>query len=188
VIGLTAYALSEEREKCNAAGMVEVVTKPINVKVLVEAIRTQVHRRNPLLPLDDVVAQVHSASPGLSGPVQGSPRAVGPIDWPALLQHYGGRHDFVKKLATSMRLHYADTPRLLRAAGQDGDRKALAAIAHSLKGVNLEASRLRELTLAFEADERGGGPLTAQRIEAVAAALEAVLLEMAVVDQPQWGT
>ncbi|MDP2812064.1 MAG: PAS domain S-box protein, partial [Rhodocyclaceae bacterium] len=39
VVGLTAYALAEEREKCLAAGMADVVTKPINIRVLVAAIR-----------------------------------------------------------------------------------------------------------------------------------------------------
>ena len=42
VVGVTAYALAEEREKCLASGMVDVVTKPINLKVLVETIRRQV--------------------------------------------------------------------------------------------------------------------------------------------------
>ncbi len=41
VVGLTAYALAEEREKCLASGMVDVVTKPINLKILVETIRRQ---------------------------------------------------------------------------------------------------------------------------------------------------
>jgi hypothetical protein len=111
----------------------------------------------------------------------------GPIDWPALLQRYDNRHDFVKKLAHSIRQHYADTPHLLRAAEQAGDHAALAAMAHSLKGVNLEARRLRELTLEFESTEHTGGSTAAQLASAVADALELVLAELAVVDQPQWG-
>ena len=185
VIGLTAYALSEEREKCKAAGMVDVVTKPINVKVLVDTIRTQVHLRNPLLPLIDAVADTGTA---VATPPAGNGAGVaGPIDWPALLQRYGGRYEFVKKLALSIRQHYADTPHLLRAAEQAGDHAALAAMAHSLKGVNLEARRLRELTLEFESTEHMGGSAAAQRASAVADALELVLAELAVVDQPQWG-
>jgi PAS domain S-box-containing protein len=193
VIGLTAYALSEDRDKCKAAGMVDVVTKPINIKVLVDTIRKEVHSRNPLLPLANVAvvdAVVVADTEARASP----PPATGPIDWPALLQRYGGRHDFVKKLAHSMRQHYANMPQLLRTAQQAGDYTALAAITHSLKGVNLEARKLRELTLAFEiAGFTGftgftGDAVAAQRAAALAHALDAVLVELAVVDQPRWGT
>ena len=45
VIGLTAHALIEEREKSLAAGMVEHVTKPIDLDALVSAILRQVAGR-----------------------------------------------------------------------------------------------------------------------------------------------
>ena len=188
VIGLTAYALTEEREKCLAAGMVEVVTKPINVKVLVDTIRIQVHRSNPLLPLADVAVNPDAVTATLALSALAAAGTERPIDWVALLGRYGGRYEFVKKLANSLRLHHADTPARLRAAQQSGDRTALAVMAHSLKGVNLEARRLRELTLAFESDERAGCSISTERVEALAAALEAVLLELVTVNQPQWGT
>ena len=42
VIGLTAHALAEERDKCLAAGMVQHLTKPIDVQALVAAIHHHV--------------------------------------------------------------------------------------------------------------------------------------------------
>ena len=39
IIGLTAHALAEEREECLAAGMVDCVTKPIDIESLVTVIR-----------------------------------------------------------------------------------------------------------------------------------------------------
>jgi CheY-like chemotaxis protein len=39
VIGLTAHALAEERDKCHAAGMIEHITKPIDMDALVGAVR-----------------------------------------------------------------------------------------------------------------------------------------------------
>jgi CheY-like chemotaxis protein len=42
VIGLTAHAMPDERERCLAAGMVERDTKPINLDALVAAILRQV--------------------------------------------------------------------------------------------------------------------------------------------------
>jgi len=44
VIGLTAHALAEERKRCLAAGMVEHLTKPIDVEALVAAILRHVLR------------------------------------------------------------------------------------------------------------------------------------------------
>lgn len=191
VIGLTAYALSEDRVKCLAAGMVEVVTKPINLKLLVEAISTHVHHTNPLQPSETGLASLgEGAAAACPPPLPGEMSAdvANHIDWSALLRRYDERHDFVKKLVNSLHQHYADTPRLLRAAQQSGDRKALAAMAHSLKGVDLEAHHLRELSLAFEADEHAGVILTLRQVEAVATALDLVLTDMALVNQPQWGT
>jgi CheY-like chemotaxis protein len=42
VIGLTAHALAEERRKCLAVGMVDQVTKPIDIDTLVNIIRKHV--------------------------------------------------------------------------------------------------------------------------------------------------
>ena len=44
VIGLTAHALAEERQRCLAAGMVEHVSKPIDADELVDAILRHVRR------------------------------------------------------------------------------------------------------------------------------------------------
>ena len=41
IIGLTAHAMAEEREKCLASGMADHVTKPIDIDTLVNAIRSQ---------------------------------------------------------------------------------------------------------------------------------------------------
>lgn len=44
IIGVTAHALKEERDKCYAAGMVGLVTKPIEVDELITAIRLHVDK------------------------------------------------------------------------------------------------------------------------------------------------
>jgi CheY-like chemotaxis protein/anti-sigma regulatory factor (Ser/Thr protein kinase) len=169
VIGLTAYALAEEREKCLASGMADVVTKPIDLKVLVEAIRRQVQP----LRLSSSGDERRVPASGTAGePVSGS------VDWPALLIRHDGRHEFVKKLAASMGEHLAEMPVKLRVAARDGDRAAMTFMAHSLKGINLEAPKLHDLTRTFEAAVRGGDVITTEAVEPLACTLDAVIKEL----------
>ncbi len=179
VIGLTAHALTDEREKCHAAGMVDVITKPTDTKLLVEAIRRNVRSigRTKIPVSTGPSVPISRPSPG--------PAAVshdGPIDWPALLVRYNGRVEFVAKLATSIREHHTDTPSKLREAMRQGDREQLIFMAHNLKGVsgNLEARRLYELAKAIEIAMRAGGEIAAERVEAMAVELENLLTELAI--------
>jgi CheY-like chemotaxis protein len=188
ILGLTAYAMAEEREKCLAAGMVDVVTKPIKLKILVTAILRQVSHRRPVpaVPvLGDIVDVTPKTTPSEPTGVESRPSCI--IDWQALLATYGGRREFVAKIALSICRHHAQTPAKLRSAAQRGDHKTLAFIAHGLKGLSIETRRLRELSLAFESAERAGNVISPESVEALAIELEAVLLELGTVTQPQWG-
>jgi PAS domain S-box-containing protein len=188
ILGLTAYAMAEEREKCLAAGMVDVVTKPIKLKILVTAILRQVSHRRPVpaVPvLGDIVDVTPKTTPSEPTGVESRPSCI--IDWQALLATYGGRREFVTKIALSICQHHANTPAKLRLAAKKNDRKTLAFIAHGLKGLSIETRRLRELSLAFEAAERAGDVISSESVEALALELEAVLLELGTVNQPQWG-
>jgi len=181
VIGLTAYALAEEREKCLAAGMVDVVTKPINLKVLVEAIRRQVLSNRLKFSGDAQRAPAFGTTvESTSGAIyyESTMGKVSPVDWPAMLIRHSGRHEFVKKLVAAMHEHFAEMPVKLRVAVRDGDREAMAFMAHSLKGLNLEAPKLHDLTKTFEAAVRGGEVISAERVEVLACALETVLAEL----------
>ena len=42
VIGLTAHALPEEKEKCLAVGMVDHITKPIDLETLIKVIQRKI--------------------------------------------------------------------------------------------------------------------------------------------------
>ncbi|AGX88010.1 PAS domain S-box protein [Candidatus Symbiobacter mobilis] len=181
VVGLTAYALAEERAKCLASGMVDVVTKPINLKVLVDAIRRQTQPSRWKAFEDERPAPgfVASAAPVPAAMATESALvAVSAVDWPMTLLRHHGRHAFVKKLATAMHEHFAEMPTQLRGAARDGDREAMALMAHSLKGFSMEAPQLHELTKTFEAVMRGGDAIQAGTVETLACALEAVLAEL----------
>jgi HPt (histidine-containing phosphotransfer) domain-containing protein len=90
----------------------------------------------------------------------------GLIDWPALLERYQQRRDFVFKLLQSMRDSQRQTPTNLQRAIRQRDWDSLHFIAHSLKGLcgNLEAGTMRDL---------------ARRTQQAACAHEAEALELA---------
>ena len=175
VLGLTAHALADEREHCLASGMADVVTKPINIQRLIEAIRQQVPA-HPNLSASLSVSVTDSAL--AAPPVSPLPAlADRPVDWPALLARFNGRRAFIKKLTDSACQSHGKTPAKLRAAVEQGDHSALKFIAHSLKGVsgNLEAHRVHDLAKAAETaldDEEG---ISTELFEALATAVEQLL-------------
>jgi response regulator RpfG family c-di-GMP phosphodiesterase len=187
VIGQTAHALAEERGECLAAGMVDVVTKPIDLALLIAAIRRQIAMRfvPPPAVLPASVESVESVE-GFPSVASSEPAAIaagGEIDWSALFARFNGRRDFIKRLTTSMRDHNVETPVKLRAAARQGDSTALAFMVHSLKGLsgNLSAHRLHELSTSVDATIRDCPEITAEMgltIEKLALTLEAVLAEL----------
>lgn len=182
VIGLTAYALAEDRKKCLSAGMADVVTKPLNMKLLRAAILCQIERNSGKHPPG------LAKKPFATGTVLDTVSAVAlaTIDWPALFALCDGRREFVRKLVISVRQHHAQTPEKLRMAAQKGDRRTVALIVHSLKGLNVEARRLHALTTAFAIDWLDDALFLAG-VEELACAVEGVLAELRTVDQPKWG-
>ena len=160
VIGLTAHALGEERDRCLAAGMVDHVTKPIDADVLVAAILRHAVR-----------------------PASGAGSVTGhgsPIDWPALLARYNGRQNFVAKLAATALASHRDTPGTLRHAAQAKDLPALAFAAHALKGLsgNLMARRVEGLARQVEAAARAGEPEAVDLAVDLASEVELLLVAL----------
>ena len=181
VIGVTAHALPEERQKCLAAGMVDVITKPINNKLLLLAIlrevKASVMKASAADSQDAVIENQPSVVESLAISCA-DPPVPGQIDWQALLARFNGRQGFVRKLAASVLEYHQETPARLRAAEKAGDLKELAQLVHSVKGVsgNLQARRLHELAQALEIEVRAGDELAA--VEALILAVEAFLAEL----------
>jgi PAS domain S-box-containing protein len=161
VIGLTAHALGDEREKCLAAGMVEHVTKPIDVDALVAAI---------LRHADAAEGEVSAAHPGSAG--------QGGFDEVALLARYDGREAFVARLATTVLTSHRDTPERLRAAAAAHDLAALGFTAHGLKSMagNLLASGVQDRARRLEfAARRGDAEAAIALADGLAQATDALL-------------
>ncbi len=61
IIGLTAHALAEERDKCLAAGMVDHVTKPIDIDNLVSVIQTHTSWKRTMVgqsPIENLATEM----------------------------------------------------------------------------------------------------------------------------------
>lgn len=145
VIGLTAHALSEEREKCLAAGMVEHVTKPIDPDILVTAVRRHVaHALPPPGERPPVVA------PAPAEPAQDE------IDREAISRRFNGNEAFIDKLLTTIVTSQGETASSLSAAADRGDHDAMAFISHSIKGMagNIDAHGLYDLARNAESSAR----------------------------------
>ena len=127
VVGLTAYALQEERQRCLDAGMLGHVTKPVDIDTLVAAILGLV------------------AAPG-SGDEPQAPPAETPaplssgnlvdkaVDWPALEKRLA-KASILTKTLESLLLHHENTPAELRRLAAGDDAEAVRLIAHNLRGV-----------------------------------------------------
>jgi len=185
VIGLTAHAMAEERDRCLAAGMVEHVAKPIDVEVLVAAILRQVKRRSTG-GANISARREETPGAGESGPVdrpevyENSPaHAPMVIDWVGLEARFNGKKAFIDKLATTMLSSHGDTPGKLRAAAHE--LEALAFIAHSLKGMggNLMAVPLHDLAKRTEDAARRGAPEAAALAGQLAETLDILLAALA---------
>ena len=170
IIGLTAHALTEERERSLAAGMVDHVTKPIDTDRLVSAIRRHVDLVEEATPARESRGEVE--------------RRVGEglVDWAALSRRYNGRRAFIAKLVTTLERSHGDTAERLAAAIEARAFEELRAIAHSLKGVagNMEAPSLQALALETEqavADEREEAFALATRLGEMAGRFMAELSE-----------
>lgn len=176
VIGLTAHALAEERKKCLAAGMLEHVTKPIDINLLVNAILRHaqpVERHQTTLP--ETYANDKAHEPVNHGQENSQ------IDWTALHARYQERPIFVAKLARTMLDSHAQTPARLRSMAAQGDLPAIAFIAHNLKGVagSLMASNMQKLASAAESAARKGETGACELTEELSTTMQSLLDELA---------
>jgi len=198
VIGLTAHALAEERDRCLAAGMVEHVTKPVDTNALLAAIyrclptlasRTRTFRDGASAQIAERVIAADSRlcpsekaadSSAAAQSVRLTP-APDTIDWPMLLARFAGHQVFVEKLARAVLATQGDVPAKLRQMTRNRDLAALGFLAHTLKSVvgNVQAHRLFELAKQTEASARDGREEAFDLARELAVGFEAMLAELA---------
>jgi CheY-like chemotaxis protein/HPt (histidine-containing phosphotransfer) domain-containing protein len=168
VVGQTAHALAEEREKCLATGMADHIAKPIDIEELVAV----------------VLRHVGAATTTRSATAPGADRidippepASAPLDWKALQAHFRSNDAFIERLAASLLRSHSQTPAVLRQAMGGQDWETLAFVGHKLKGVigNLMLPELYRLVGEFEVAARERDPHAVGLSAALLPALEDML-------------
>jgi two-component system sensor kinase len=116
ILAMTAHALKQDRDRCLAAGMDGVITKPIQAETLYH-----------------VVEGLRSAEAPVEGPAP-SAETLPPMDWEAALGQLGGRSELLREMAGTFLRECEKLVRDTRLAVSHGDAAGVRRHAHSLKG------------------------------------------------------
>jgi CheY-like chemotaxis protein/anti-sigma regulatory factor (Ser/Thr protein kinase) len=167
VVGQTAHVLPAEHAKCRAAGMVDTITKPLDLGPLVGIILRHARRAAE-------VTVTHRPPPaGASVPSR-------MLDWEQFGRRYADRPDFIPKLLGITLKTHAEAPALIRAAAASGDMEQLFFLAHTAKGTggNVLAQALQVQAQVTETAARAASPDAIAHAEQLAATFDAVLAEI----------
>jgi len=172
VIGLTAHALAEERDKCLAAGMREHVTKPLDPPKLVAAVLRWCS--SIAVPVEAVALTTVQPEPLPVGELNGL------VDWAALQARYPGKPALIEKLLRMICDGHAETPTIIRQLVKADDYRGMAFHAHNLKGVcgSIEARHCQALALQVEQTAKARSDACHALAKQLATALEALIGEL----------
>ena len=149
IIALTANAMTGDRERCEAAGMDDYLTKPLEVERL-RAVLSKYGLELPEGAEPSGVAAASDARTGATGKIRP------PIDLRALNDLIDGDTEFGRDLATTFIDSGEQQLAEMQRAVASGNRDALAKAAHKLKGAcaNIHAPNLRAMAHRLEIDSK----------------------------------
>jgi CheY-like chemotaxis protein len=157
VIGLTAHAMSDVRDKCLTAGMVAHVSKPANADDLVATIRRHVSwdaaaaDRQPQQP-----RHIASTARPRKHAEAALPQSTALIDWAAVASEYQLEADDLDEFAECALRSIENALTKLGKAMDAGDFEALAFIAHGVCATagHLKVEHVRELAVRTDRSAR----------------------------------
>lgn len=170
--------MPEELERCLAAGMLDRVTKPVDLDLLVETILRHAARTPQMagkaLCFPGVPSPLPETEPYMEQEAENDEDI---IDYKALYQRFGDHPAFISELMKIVRTTCGDTPARLHEAAARREFRAIAALAHSLKSTagNLCAPRAFKLAGETEALARSAAPQAFAAAEKLAGAMEELL-------------
>jgi signal transduction histidine kinase/DNA-binding response OmpR family regulator/HPt (histidine-containing phosphotransfer) domain-containing protein len=148
IVALTASAMTDEMERCTAAGMDGLLVKPLELTRLCEILDRYGFRSN-------VAPGAPAASPAATSAVGRVP-APKPVDLEQLRSIVGDDREFMNELCETFVSSSTRIMEELTRAFSAGDRAVLSAMAHKLKGgsASICAHELAKLAATLEKDAK----------------------------------
>ncbi len=126
IIAMTAQALSSDREKAQAAGMNDYLTKPVNPEKLAAALLHWLKAELPSSPVPETSLQ--------TGGGRRLPDELPPFNLPKALQRTKSDSRLLHKLILMFRDDFSNSPEKLRQFIAAGDYEKALHLAHKLRG------------------------------------------------------
>ena len=130
IIAMTAHAMQEERERCEALGMNGHITKPIEPKTLYQTLA-----RFYVMPDSAFAVETTKSSITTVMPVPVFPKSDD-INWQDGLRRAAGNLSLYQRLLTGFVQDFTQLPSQLNRLISNGDWQGAARLAHTFKGLS----------------------------------------------------
>jgi len=174
IVGQTAHAMTEDRERCRSCGMVDHVAKPIDLEELVAVIL-----RHAGGARGDAAIRSTCQEEGGRAVQPGSTAIENADEWRLCLSGLGSSSTFAERISRAFVAGNAGTTRELQRIIEDRDFEALRFSAHKLKGAigNLKLPELFEKLRAIEEAACNSDPIAFAETESILVVLDRLIVQ-----------